>query len=640
MIDVAEYADVRAITREVLDDVFTPPPAITLVDWAEQHFMLPQTSAAPGRFRCDYIPYLRGILEALGDDSVREVVFAKASQVAGSTIGEIWIAYLMDQEPCGILSVWPSEKKLRAWSRTRLDPMLQDIDVLKQLFERSGRREASDTISAKEFPKGFLHLLTARSTSDLKSYSARIGIAEECDEYDADVKQQGDPLELLRARFRTFWNGKLYVPSTPTLDGHSRIWNALRQSTWHEFWVPCPHCGEFQTLRWRDANDDDLNAGAYRLIFEKDASGELIPGTTQYLCAHCAALIDERYKGAMLRAGEWRPRFPGRYIAGFHINALYSPLCTWDDIARAFLRSHHSPATLKTFVNTFLGLPFREDGQQLGAAFLRLRAEEILDGIDVPHGVGLLTAGCDVQGGRVEAVLWGWCAFEESWALEWERFEGDPGLTKVWEDLDAWLLRPRLHASGAPVMIAACAIDAGYQSDVVHRFCDLRQSRRVFAVVGRSGAGKPLLKAPDPTKFRKSRNAGRPTHVVGVDAGKSLLMSRLQVKAPGPEYVHTSARLDPVFYEQLTAERLVTVYDSGQPERVWRKIHGRNNEVFDDSVYALGALNYCGPKVRARIPDFAKALSEWRAPAASAPQAFNPGGGSAMYGMLSKGVEW
>jgi phage terminase large subunit GpA-like protein len=138
------------------------------------------------------------------------------------------------------------------------------------------------------------------------------------------------------------------------------VWRELEDSTWEEYWVPCPHCGEYQTLRWRDGEEDEDTATVYRLQWDKDEEGRVIRGTTRYVCEHCGCLIDERYKQRMLEQGEWRARFPGRPTVGFHINTLYSPLCRWDTIAEEFLKAKKSSQEMKTFVNTFLGLPYRE----------------------------------------------------------------------------------------------------------------------------------------------------------------------------------------------------------------------------------------------------------------------------------------
>lgn len=629
-----------AIADEVCRDTFSEPPRYTVSAWADAHRVLPSTSAEPGRFRTDRIPYMRRIMDVLGDETTRELVFVKGAQVGGSTVGENFVGYLIDQAPCGILEVWPTEKKLEAWSQTRLDPMLRETPALAAKFARkSGRREAGDSMSKKLFPGGWLMAITAKSTSDLKSSSARVAIGEEIDEWDGDVGGQGDPIALLRVRMRTFWNAKLYLVSTPTLEGASRIWRELEQSTWEEYWVPCPHCGEFQTLRWKDGDDDPDAAGAYRLVWDTiDIGGvaEVIPGSAKYVCAHCAATINERAKTAMLRRGEWCARFPGRRAVGFHISALYSPLCTWDDVAVAFLKSKGSDEERKTFVNTWLGLPYRERGESLNPHVLQERAGAVPYPADpatgdllIPRGVGVLTLGGDVQGDRLEYVVLGWGARNQCWVIGWEQLDGDPGQRAVWDELDRVLLRPWKHEDGASLRIAAAGIDAGYMAETVWSWCEARRARGVFPLVGREGLGRPLLKAPDAKrKWRKSKKERRPMFLVGEESAKSILASRLRLVDPAADgYVHFPQDIDPVYFEHLTAEAIRTVYVRGRPVRRWVNPKKRANEGLDCTVYAMAALQHLGPTVIARLSQLAeqvtaqgRAITEGRA-APPAPRA-------------------
>lgn len=168
-----DAATLDAVRAEVFALVFRRPPDLTVSEWADRYRMLPATSAVRGRFRTDFLPYMRRIMNVLGNRSARKVVFAKGSQVAGSTVGENFLGYLIDQDPCGILVVWPTEKKLRTWATTRLDPMIADCEPLRAKFPRSGRRDASDSMERKLFDGGYLRSVTAKSTSDLKSDSAR-----------------------------------------------------------------------------------------------------------------------------------------------------------------------------------------------------------------------------------------------------------------------------------------------------------------------------------------------------------------------------------------------------------------------------------------------------------------------------------
>jgi phage terminase large subunit GpA-like protein len=636
----------RTLRREIVAAAFTvfqPPPTLSVSQWADENRRLSATSAEPGQWRTSRVPYLKRIMDVLGDEVIRETVFAKSAQVGGSSCAENFLGYIIDQAPSAVLEVWPTEKALRAWSTKRLDPMLADTPCLKEKFPKSGRRDSKDSIASKEFPGGYIQALTAKSTADLRSHSSRVAIAEEVDEWEGDVGDQGDPLELLRARMRTFWNAKLYMVSTPTLAGFSRIWSELETSTWEEFWVPCPHCDHFQTLRWKDGDQDKYESGQYRLVWEKDDAGEPIPGTCCYVCENCSALIEERYKSWMLAEGfkrggvdGWRPKFPGRAKVGFHINTIYSPLCQWDEIARAFTRALRRPTEMKTFVNTMLGLPYEESGDKVDSNFLSQRTESFP--AEVPHGVGLLTAGVDVQADRLEALVYGYGAGERSWLIAREQFEGDPGGDEVWGELDTFLKSAFKHEGGALVRISAACIDAGYQTKNVVAFCEARTARKIIATVGRAGRGRKLIEAPDRReKFKRNRKK-KALHVVGSDSGKDLLYSRLKLKIPGPGYIHfpESEDVDQVFFEQLTSETLRTKYTKGRPARVWELLPGRRNEALDLTILSIAALNYLGPKVIKELGKYAEILSKTPAPENAAPAVARPRGRR----MISHGVDF
>ena len=58
----------------------------------------------------------------------------------------------------------------------------------------------------------------------------------------------------------------------------------------------------------------------------------------------------------------------------------------------------------------------------------------------------------------------------------------------------------------------------------------------------------------------------------------------------GPGYVHFHGDLDDEFFQQLTAEKLMTRYVKGFPVREWVKKAGARNEALDTAVYAYAAM--------------------------------------------------
>jgi phage terminase large subunit GpA-like protein len=63
-------------------EVWTPPPDLTVSEWADRFRVLSsESSAEPGRWRTDRAPYQRGIMDAASDPTVREVVVMSSAQI-------------------------------------------------------------------------------------------------------------------------------------------------------------------------------------------------------------------------------------------------------------------------------------------------------------------------------------------------------------------------------------------------------------------------------------------------------------------------------------------------------------------------------------------------------------------------------
>jgi hypothetical protein len=100
--------------------------------------------------------------------------------------------------------------------------------------------------------------------------SARFLFLDEIDAYPGDVEGEGDPIALAEARARTFgWRRKILLVSTPTIAGLSRIEREYLATDQRRYFVPCPHCGHRQHLRFE------------RLVGVARPIGVCLPGARQ-----------------------------------------------------------------------------------------------------------------------------------------------------------------------------------------------------------------------------------------------------------------------------------------------------------------------------------------------------------------------
>ena len=577
---------------------FRAEARLTVSTWADRYRVMGDRAGhAALRFKTSTTPYLREIMDALGPgDPATRIVFMAGTQLGKTTAGNNAIGFTMSQTPCAMLVVMPTIEAARRFSRQRLDPMIATTPMLAGLVAPSRSRAGGNTLLSKEFPGGVLFLTGSNSATGVKSMPIRWLFCDEIDEYPGDIDGQGDPISLAEKRTTgpTFSRRKIFLASTPTIKGLSRIEREYLASDQRRYYVPCPHCGHFDYITWK------------RIKWQKDREGKDDPSTAALICFECGALIEEHHKRTMLPGGEWRPTAEGDgETIGFHLSSLYSPLgwLPWSKCVAEFLLARKNPMMLKAFVNSVLGETWEERGDAISPDSLLARVEHYE--ADVPDGVGILVASVDVQGDRLEAVVKGYGASEESWLIAFSQFPGDPSRQAVWTDLDGFLSSTFTHQSGREVPISCVAVDSGgHHTEQVYQFCRARQGRRVFAIKGGGDRGKPLVGRPtDRNRYRAK------LFTLCVDTGKETVFARLKVQEPGPGYCHLPEWIDEEYVAQLTAEKAVYKWTKHRGTvRQWFKTRERN-EALDLEVYALGALHILGPGLVRSLPERAAALS-------------------------------
>ena len=64
-----------------------PPPEMTVSQWADSYRKLsPEASSEPGRWVTDRAPYQKGMMDAVNEAGINEVVFMTSSQIGKTEI--------------------------------------------------------------------------------------------------------------------------------------------------------------------------------------------------------------------------------------------------------------------------------------------------------------------------------------------------------------------------------------------------------------------------------------------------------------------------------------------------------------------------------------------------------------------------
>lgn len=581
------------LVRAALWDGLQPEPILTVSEWAQLHRRLSsKASAEPGAWRNARTPYLVEIMDCLSARSpVTKVVFMKGAQVGGTEAGNNWLGYVIDYSPGPIMMVQPTVETMRRASRQRIEPMIEETPRLKAKIAPRRSRDSENTAFAKAFPGGVLLMTGANSSVGLRSMPARFLFMDEVDGFPGDVDGEGDPVALAERRTATFARRKVFLVSTPTVAGQSRIEREFDKSDQRYFHVPCPECGHAQKLIWG------------QLKYELDGDGEV--AWIHYVCAKCGVLIPETAKGDMLSNGRWVATKPGRKTRGYHLSALYSApgWYSWAQAAKDFEEAKKDPSKLKTWVNTVLGEVWQERGDAPDWEGLRDRSEPYTIGT-VPKGAVLLTAGVDVQTDRLEVLVLGWGPGHESWVIEHRVIPGDPAGPEVWAEMDALCLEQWPREDGSRLSLRALAIDSAFSTQDVYSWVRRKDPKQVLAIRGESRL-RMVLGTPTAVDVHQSGKSVkyRAAKVwrVGADVCKAELYGWLRQARPidpqeplPPGFVHFPRGIGEEWFRQLTAEeRRERTRKDGRKLYEWVKRRERN-EALDCFVYGRAALYFLG----------------------------------------------
>ena len=577
---------------EAFLEAFKPRTKLTGSEWADVYrYIAPGTSPEPGEWRTSRVPYLREPMDSMTDRHTEYVVMCCSSQVGKSEALLNVMGFYVDQEPAPQLMLQPTLEAAENFSKERIDPTFRYSPGLRDKLEdgkdgRGSSRKSSTTIRMKHYPGGYLALVGSNSPAGLASRPIRVLLCDEIDRYSAT--KEGDPLKLAIQRTTNFHNRKIVMVSTPTIKGASPIEAWYLKSDQRQYFVRCPHCGDEHVWKWENVK------------WDKDENENVMPLTARIECPKCGEVERGAYKPNpdVLLNGRWKATNPESRIKGYHLNSLYSPWVNLYALVEEFATAtkNRDKAGLMEFINLKLGEPWDEhSGEQDIWEYLFKRREYYESIQHLPEGVLVLTAGVDVQHDRLEVTLYGWGFGKESWAIEHRKIWGSPDREETWQQLDGFLTIPRVLKNGVQIPVSCTLVDSGDGTYTAHvyRYTKARERMGVFSIKGRGGKAVPFINTPT-----KSNTEAAMLFSLGVDAGKSLVMTRLRIETEGAGYVHFPRQgecgFTEEFFQQLTAEVYEQKFDKGMITSKWIKIRERN-EALDCFVYATAGIELLNP---------------------------------------------
>lgn len=596
--------------------IWLPRPILTVSEYAEARRVLPPGTPFPGPWANSRTPYLVEPMNNMSPSSpIQRTVVAKGAQLGFTAAAENVTAFWMDQSPAEILFVSATEELLRRWVTKRLEPIIDSCGFRNKIAaqnETKQKRRTGDRIFSKEFPGGTLDMASAQAAGSLRSDSKRILIRDEIDGAPAQLKTgEGNWLDVSLARTNAWEDTgrrKIFDFSTPTTYEDSAVWPEYLSGDCRKFAVPCPHCGGYQFLVW----DDGKNGAGIKWRIENGHVAEV-----WYQCEHCEAAIRNHDKASMLPLGEWKPTAVSSdpHLRSYHLSSLYSPvgMLSWEGIVASYIRAQQSIDGMRSFVNLYLGEPYREQGQRPDTDRVVNLRTGYKAGTIPSDEVLFLTMAVDVQQGsardqehnpaRLEVEVCAHGAGYRSWSVQYYRIAGaiNNPYSGAWEELNRMALEGEFRyrrGDGREFSPMVTLIDSGDGTniDTVYQFSG--SWINTYACAGVNLLKKKQDKNADEVgrqnfdRYRVSRQRhDTPVIQVSTNYYKHLIYRSLDIpfdqaathQAPGfcafpQDYPHS-------YFEMLTAEEKRTDGSFYCPSN-------RRNEALDLRVYNLAARDF------------------------------------------------
>ena len=326
-------------------------PEVPFLDWVGR---VPEPKRGPLDFT--RFPFQRELYEQGTED--RELVVKKATQVGISAFCIRWAMYWADQAGLTSLYVFPHQRQLADFSTTRIRPVIEGSEYLR---ERVGSSSAQSAM-LKQLGSGYLYLRGSESVADLQAIDADALVLDEYDLlHSANIP---DAERRLGASDRGLIC-RVGVPSLPGF-GISELYASSDRRRWH---VRCQRCAEWQPLTF--AENIDVEA-------------------LERVCRRCRRRLEAA-------DGEWVPEFPDRDVRGYHVPRLIVPQLDVKTLVREW--GHTDPARRQAFFNKDLGEEYAPADARLTAELIRA-AQRDYPYPGRPVTQGWITMGVDVASVR------------------------------------------------------------------------------------------------------------------------------------------------------------------------------------------------------------------------------------------------
>lgn len=305
----------------------------------------------PGAVSLSRQLWMAEILKAFLDPSVSDLYLCMGAQTGKTICLLLGAGLLAEFDPNPLIWAAPTDKLASRISRTRIQPFFQGNPILSKHIRRSDD-VTTEAIYLDVMP---IFIWGAMSPSKISSQPVAYLLIDEEAKIEHTKRKEAHPVLLLEERTKAF-SRRLHVhASTPNTE-ENIFWRGFLQTDYRKLFIPCPHCGVWQTLEFsRETVQWDHP--------ESGVTAEVVRSTAHYVCPHCQNTITDEERLAAIAKGVWKPTREGAASnkRGYHLNSMYSPFITIGEFAASFWSARNNglgSLAYQNFVNSWQALPY------------------------------------------------------------------------------------------------------------------------------------------------------------------------------------------------------------------------------------------------------------------------------------------
>lgn len=370
----------RALTKATDNAIrfFRDKPTEKPSEWCEKNLWFDEDDNR-GPFTFSGSEYCRELVDDFGSVAVNDsvAVFGSQARKTGSLMGGV--AWCLENDPCGMMWVFPNENLAAKFTKKRWIPMLKRSEVTRVLIPTKGTERYDFTTLDQKLGASSIFFCGSHSEANLSSNPRRRVVLDEVDKFDTG-RNEADAANLAEQRTKGQPNPQRFKTSTPTvLEG--LIWQEAKKGDLRRYFIPCALCGRHHpssrriVLAWSPAYTIFAKKGNEAFVFwdkeakRKDGTWDLdrVERSAHFKCPHCGGQLVDANKTWMNREGLWIPT--QNAASGFvsrHLPSLYActPETNVGKLAKKFLEQKFSLVGPQGFINGDLAEPYQMQDKQ------------------------------------------------------------------------------------------------------------------------------------------------------------------------------------------------------------------------------------------------------------------------------------